>query len=28
MVKNSPQKIIAGSSDWRIVDRLRKELKS
>ena len=28
MVKSSPQKIIAGGSDWRIVDRLRKELKS
>lgn len=28
MVKSSPQKIIASGSDWRIVDRLRKELKS
>ena len=28
MVKGSPQKIIAGGSDWRIVDHLRKELKS
>jgi NitT/TauT family transport system substrate-binding protein len=28
MIKSSPQKIIAGGSDWRIVDRLRKELKS
>jgi NitT/TauT family transport system substrate-binding protein len=28
MVKSSPQKIIAGGSDWRIIDRLRKELKS
>ena len=28
MVKGAPQKIIAGGSDWRIVDRLRKELKS
>jgi len=28
MVKSPPQKIIAGGSDWRIVDRLRKELKS
>jgi NitT/TauT family transport system substrate-binding protein len=28
MVKSSPQKIIAGGSDWRIVDHLRKELKS
>ena len=28
MVTSSPQKIIANGSDWRIVDRLRKELKS
>jgi NitT/TauT family transport system substrate-binding protein len=28
MVKGSPQKIIAGGSDWRIVDSLRKEMKS
>jgi NitT/TauT family transport system substrate-binding protein len=28
MVKSSPQKIIAGGSDWRILDRLRKEMKS
>ncbi len=28
MVKGTPQKIIASGSDWRIVDRLRKELKS
>jgi NitT/TauT family transport system substrate-binding protein len=28
MVKSSPQTIIAGGSDWRIVDRLRKEMKS
>jgi len=28
MVKNSPQKIIASGSDWRIVDRLRKEMRS
>ena len=28
MVKSSPQKIIAVGSDWRIVDRLRKEMKS
>ena len=28
MVRNSPQKIIAGGSDWRIVDRLRKEMKT
>ncbi len=28
MVKSSPQKIIAGGSDWRIVDRLRKEMKT
>ncbi len=28
MIKGSPQKIIASGSDWRIVDRLRKEMKS
>ncbi len=28
MIKSPPQKIIAGGSDWRIVDRLRKEMKS
>jgi NitT/TauT family transport system substrate-binding protein len=28
MVKNAPQKIIAGGSDWRILDRLRRELKT
>jgi NitT/TauT family transport system substrate-binding protein len=28
MVKGSPQKIIASGTDWRIVDRLRKELKA
>ena len=28
MVKNAPQKIIASGSDWRILNRLRKELKT
>jgi NitT/TauT family transport system substrate-binding protein len=28
MIKGSPQKIIASGSDWRIVDQLRKEMKS
>jgi NitT/TauT family transport system substrate-binding protein len=28
MVKSSPQKIIASGSDWRIVDQLRREMKS
>jgi NitT/TauT family transport system substrate-binding protein len=28
MVKGSPQKIISGGSDWRIVDQLRREMKS
>ena len=28
MVKGAPQKIIAGGSDWRILDRLRRELKA
>jgi NitT/TauT family transport system substrate-binding protein len=28
MVKGSPQKIISAGSDWRILDRLRKEMKA
>jgi NitT/TauT family transport system substrate-binding protein len=28
MVKSAPQKLIANGSDWRILDRLRKEMKA
>ncbi len=28
MVKTSPQKILARSTDWRFVNELRKELKA
>ena len=28
MVKNSPQKLIAQGADWRILDQLKKEMKT